>query len=37
MGRLEDLEDRVLQSELNLGKACEERPMAGSIMLMRLV
>ncbi|EFP93202.2 uncharacterized protein PGTG_19441 [Puccinia graminis f. sp. tritici CRL 75-36-700-3] len=34
VGRLDDLEDRVLQSELNLGKACEERPMAGSIMLM---
>ncbi|WAQ92561.1 hypothetical protein PtA15_17A42 [Puccinia triticina] len=34
LGRLDDLEDRVLEFETNLGKASEERPTAGSIMLI---
>ncbi|PLW40553.1 hypothetical protein PCANC_16777 [Puccinia coronata f. sp. avenae] len=34
LGRLDDLEDRVLASETNLGKACEAHPTAGSLMLI---
>ncbi|POW03669.1 hypothetical protein PSHT_11588 [Puccinia striiformis] len=34
LGRLDDLEDRITESEINLGKACEERPVSGSIMLI---
>ncbi|POW13491.1 hypothetical protein PSTT_03680 [Puccinia striiformis] len=30
----DDLEDRITESEINLGKACEERPVSGSIMLI---
>jgi len=35
LGRLGDMEDRVRASEINLGKACEEQPTAGSILLIR--
>ncbi|KAI9600539.1 hypothetical protein H4Q26_000324 [Puccinia striiformis f. sp. tritici PST-130] len=34
LGRLDDLKDRITESEINLGKACEERPVSGSIMLI---
>lgn len=34
LGRLGDMEDRIRASEINLEKACEEQPTAGSILLI---